>query len=351
MLGTVPNIFESFGPLVNTLASFAPKPNQVRTIGDSSLVDSKVERIKDSFNSVQKYNYEGSPSHTSTTLFYSPRMPYRRRYSSYRRRSTYSGPMRRFVRRRSTYRRSTLPGRAYSWNRRYINRRNWTMIGFGNKALKYLDTSASASVTITLAKALITTYSPFKGNVGEYGATGLVPGTAENQRIGNKILLKSIHFKANILLPASHVSSGDIVSIYCVLDTQNNTADGTSAGSLAQLFLQDDTTSSSGNISTLSVRRLDTTQRFRLLSKNTYTLNHAAGSLDSGVATTLCGQVNLPIDLYKNVHIPIEFTLAATTTGLPADCRTNCIYFVVVGTAGLAAIQQVAMRLRFYDYV
>jgi len=154
---------------------------------------------------------------------------------------------------------------------------------------------------------------------GEVPATGqwiqgCVQGTGDSERIGNKITVKSIQFRGNILYSPATVATGTIVDMYIVLDRQCNGA----AAAVTDVF-------TSANLS-VALRNTTNLSRFQILWHGQYVLQPQTNN----TAVTVVGAVVLPFSMYKKCNIPIKYDASA---GAITDLTSNNI-FLIAGSDG-----------------
>lgn len=152
---------------------------------------------------------------------------------------------------------------------------------------------------------------------GEVPVTGqqcLVPqGTDEDERIGNKIVIKSIQMRGTMVYsPGAGANACDVSHMYLVLDTQANGAVAT----VTDVF--------NSNILSAAMRNHDNQKRFKILKHFEHTWNATAG------VTGAYNQMAQPYTFYTRCNIPINYSGA---TGAITEIRKNNL-FLLAGTAG-----------------
>jgi len=142
----------------------------------------------------------------------------------------------------------------------------------------------------------------------------MAAGTSESQRIGRKVMLKSIQIKAIDELPAGAISQ-DQVNFYLVQDTQCNGA----AATWADVF--------TGTSAGVALRNLANSARFKVLYHHASKLTATAGE---GVAF---GGDNNVFDTYIKLNIPLEFATGAG--GSITDLKSNNLLILAGSNAGM----------------
>lgn len=152
------------------------------------------------------------------------------------------------------------------------------------------------------------------GEVPTTGQLNLVPqGTDEDERIGNKLVIKSIQMRGTLVYsPGASANATDVSHMYLVLDTQAN---GAAAG-VTDVF-------NTNNLA-LAMRNHDNQKRFKILKHFTHEWNAMAG------VTTAYNQMAQPYSFYTKCNIPINYSGA---TGAITEIRKNNL-FLLAGTAG-----------------
>lgn len=187
--------------------------------------------------------------------------------------------------------------------------------------LKFFDTAISDNIDLT-------GHVPATG-----GQLNLVPqGTQESQRIGRKIIIRSLRLRfVSRITSAALVGGAGTVTIFVVQDKQTNGA----AASVTSVL--------TGTNTTTDMPNLNEVNRFNILKKFTFTLNSTAGI----AGAYQLGQKSF--DFYKKCNIPIEFD---STTGAITEIRSNNL-FLLVGVQEAAADDLINIvgtaRIRYTD--
>lgn len=164
--------------------------------------------------------------------------------------------------------------------------------------LKYLDVSG-APQTFTSAGTLVL-------------LNGLVPGTGASQRIGKKIVTKSLLFRGSI-------GSGDtggtpfrgMVRLLWIYDKQSNAT----APTVAQIL---------ESVAAYSPMNMDNRDRFVVLRDKQYAIDQSGGNQSAQVK------------LYKRLMIPTIYN--AGVAGTVADITSGSIYLLLIGESAGATV-------------
>lgn len=165
---------------------------------------------------------------------------------------------------------------------------------------------------------------------------GVIPqGTLENQRIGRKVTVKSVHgkFTNDLNEATATVNSCDQVQLMLIQDTQTNGAQFVAT----DLLETDDIT---------SFRNLANNKRFKILWSKIAQFS-TGGLVASGASIVGSAKACRWIKFNKKMNIPIEYD-NAFTDGRIATIRSNNLYFVVVSSSGSTSLLG-TVRLRFTD--
>lgn len=151
-------------------------------------------------------------------------------------------------------------------------------------------------------------------------------GTGESQRIGRKLVIKSIDWKYTVSLPGGGAAA-DTVRIIIFVDKQCNGSAATVAEILASTDYQ-------------SFNNLSNKGRFLTLCDKTFTLNRNAGQLSSSYP-----EVRMDGTWHKTLNLPIEFD---STTGAITEIRSNNIGVLQIDATSQAKLDSV-VRIRYVD--
>ena len=155
--------------------------------------------------------------------------------------------------------------------------------------LKYVDVPIQSSFTDTGTVLLL---------------NGIAPGTGASQRIGKKVLMKTIQFRCGIgsNTAGTNVFRG-IVRMLWVYDKQANAT----APTVAQIL--ESTTGS-------SFMNMDNRDRFLVLADREFAIDQSGGNQ------------SVTFKLYKKVNLPVIFN--AGTAGTVADITTGSVYLLLI---------------------
>lgn len=153
-------------------------------------------------------------------------------------------------------------------------------------------------------------------------------GDDYDDREGRKIVVKSIHVRGYC-----HATPSTGVNQYCrwllVLDKQANGTTITAADVLAGV----------AGTRFNAFSNITNSRRFKILKDSRFTIK----------APTVGDQTNRVIDYYRKLNIACSFS---TDTGLPADCITNSLWLITMGSEAAGTTDAVGIlncRLRFTD--
>lgn len=156
--------------------------------------------------------------------------------------------------------------------------------------------------------------------------TTVAQGVGETERIGKKIVVKSIYLRGVIVhQPTAAISGGNTVRIMIVNDKQANGA----AFTVGQVLNPQ---------SYLAHRNLENVDRFRVLRDSTFSMN------SEGVNES---QKN--ISMYIKCNIPIEYD-SSTTSGAIVSQRSNSIALLMIGDTNNVTVLSYNVRIRYADH-
>ncbi len=160
-------------------------------------------------------------------------------------------------------------------------------------------------------------------------------GTGEDERIGRKIIIRSLAARFEISLPsldaqATFNSGGDIVRIIAFVDHQANGAN-TAVLDILETATYD------------SYRNLANRYRFQILMDKFIILNRNA-SMNDAVGTGSFPLVLRYHSCYKQLAIPVEFD---STAGVITEVQSNNIAFLYISAKGKAGITVQCTRIRY----
>ncbi len=163
----------------------------------------------------------------------------------------------------------------------------------------------------------------------------IAQGVGEEQRIGRKIIIRSIAARFEITLPALDAqatfnSGGDIVRIIIFKDKQANGA------SAAVLDILETATYD-------SYRNLANKDRFEILRDRWFTLNRLS-SMNDSISTGSFPLVIRWFATYIKIDCPIQFS---GTGGTIDEIESNNISYLYISAKGKAGIAVQCTRLRY----
>jgi len=185
----------------------------------------------------------------------------------------------------------------------------------------------------TLSNTLInaTGIVPFGGTLND-----IAQGDTESQRIGRKVVVKSIHLHLRLALAptTSNTATADNIRIMVVLDKQAN---GTA-------FINTDvlTVNAGSAPDFYSFNNIANKSRFRVLSDKKYQLSADAAFTSTSVLNSCMA------DQHIKCNIPIEYDHSATT-GAISTIRSNNIAILAISEQGLGTFMQGTARIRYTD--
>lgn len=195
-----------------------------------------------------------------------------------------------------------------------------------NQELKFHDIDVDDS-------AIATT-----GTILNSGSVNLIAqGTEEDQRIGRKVVIKSINWRGTLVVPSSSAASTvplgitDTVRIIMYIDKQCNGATATVTDILATANYQ-------------SFNNLSNKERFRTLFDRTF------DCMPSGIGgdgtTNTAGASAQSFSFYHKCNLPIEFS---ATAGALTEIRSNNIGVLAISRDGSTVTLDSKVRLRFTE--
>lgn len=229
--------------------------------------------------------------------------------------------------------------------------------GAGGTELKTFDNAAMADDTT--ADGLFKTVPPSLGVVVSLlddGSFGIGQGTGVTQRLGNKIVLKSIFLTGMAGMTNAHAKDGgDLFRWWIILDSQCNgvipfftdvfgyTKNGLSGTGSRGDIIQ----TGAGN----PIRNLSNSKRFRILKEGV--MSFCATAVDT-VSTEVNYVPRRPFKCYMKCNIPIEYGASgasfdvAPILGRTASIKSNAVYLFTQGVQAFIGISYVT-RVRFAD--
>lgn len=168
-----------------------------------------------------------------------------------------------------------------------------------------------------------------------YNLCVVAQGDTESQRVGRKIMIRSLDIRGNLtLLGATDVTNTSCqVRMRIVVDTQTN-----GAQFAATDLLETDAINSFANLANR--------KRFIVLKDKTFNLS-AGGAAATGAAYAF-SEVLRDIKVHKRLEVPIEYDNSATT-GAITTVRSDSLWVVFqTSTAEIVALSATA-RIRYSD--
>jgi len=176
-------------------------------------------------------------------------------------------------------------------------------------------------------------------NVSPVSSTGVIPlsgsivkiaqGTEENERIGRKCTIKSIHWRYQLQLPRiSGNSLSEAVRVIMFWDKQANGATATPTDILESALWQ-------------SFNNLSNSGRFVTLMDRTHNINYLTMSVGGLAVENI--QVLQDYDFHKKVNIPIEYSGVA---GAVSELKSNNIGVLLVSRNDLVVFSS-QTRVRY----
>lgn len=193
-----------------------------------------------------------------------------------------------------------------------------TMIPYQSKGeLKFFDTVRATETIATTGTILNTSLNL------------IAEGTGEQNRVGRKCTVESVHLKGQVQLPAATSPTTDRVRLITILDKQAN---GGAAAVTDYLETADIN----------SFRNLTELGRFTLLNDQTCDVNTRAGAGDSAMSDIYAPE-SKTIRVNKRLQIPLEFS---ASLGIISELRSNNIFVIALSQTGQATVSYTA-RIRF----
>lgn len=170
-------------------------------------------------------------------------------------------------------------------------------------------------------------------------------GSQINQRIGRRVMVKSIQCRGRVQATDPAMVGNDFVRLLLVLDMQPNSTAG-APGLTDVLGLG----ANPAVATSLSFNNLNNRSRFKILMdwKKAFITATPAGTMEKiGLAP---GSENVTIDYYKKVNFPVTFNSGSSAD--PGDITTGKIFLLAVGAQASAAAGYtffLETRVRFID--
>lgn len=189
--------------------------------------------------------------------------------------------------------------------------------------LKFKDTVSTDAVVV------------FTGAI-QIGPNLVAQGTGEEERVGRKIIIRSISCRFQCVLPADpdapNITGGDTLRIIIYIDKQANGAAATVLDILETATYD-------------SYRNLSNTNRFIILKDKWVTMNRPNSVLDGQAPETSTSPIFVrEWKWYKKLNLPIEFD---GTSGVLTEIQSNNISYLYITAFGIAGVNLQCTRIRF----
>ena len=167
------------------------------------------------------------------------------------------------------------------------------------------------------------------GTIPYSSFVAIAQGTGESDRIGRKCIVKTVHLRGALKLPATATAANAAVRcrMLVVADKQCNGA---------QYSITD--VLETANVD--SFRNLSNSQRFLIFMDKTYVLNAKAGISAS------FGENLVPLMWNKTMRLPIEYS---STTGTLSEVRSNNLNCFLIADTDAVVLATIRIRVRFSD--
>lgn len=199
---------------------------------------------------------------------------------------------------------------------------------------KYFDTPLAEPWAIGSAFGIVATV----GGANDGNLLRIAQGTGANDRIGLKIVLKSVQLRCTLFMdayanPVQPVINS-VVRIVCFMDTQTNGA----LPLMAQLW------ETPGNYFTAP--NIANATRFTILKEWLLEMNNPTLVYDQGSGNFGSSAWFWQTKWNKKFDIPIEYS---STTGAIAEIRTNSIWLCTIASSNNQMKLQGRVRVRYTD--
>ncbi len=164
----------------------------------------------------------------------------------------------------------------------------------------------------------------------------IAEGNGESNRVGRKIVIKSLHWRGLIGIPATATSGGAAADITRLIVYQDKQTNGAAATVLNIL--------ETANIH--SFLNLSNSGRFVILFDRQYA-NNSQGAGGNGT-TNFTSENQLAFQWNKTLEIPVEYD-NSVTTGAIGSIRSNNIGMLFISSAGTTVVDS-KFRVRYTDF-
>lgn len=185
----------------------------------------------------------------------------------------------------------------------------------GRDELKFIDVTSSGTI-------------PTTGNIT--GLNGVGQGSDYNQRIGRKIIMKSIYFRIDLVNAGVTANVGDLLRILIVYDCQTNSSTPAISDILQTVAYN-------------SPMNLDSRDRYKVLIDKHVTIHGAVYT--SGTLTQGDPQPKI-VKVYKKLNLETIFSGTGSST---AGISTGAVWLVLLSAVNNVTSATMYNRIRFSD--
>lgn len=234
-------------------------------------------------------------------------------------------------------RRVPLKGRGYARTRSLV-RRMATVQDMG-----FFDTRKAIDIDPSPpGDGFISTSGKFVPLLTNYGnTTGISQGAGAGQRIGNRIVVKSIDVRVSILMDASLATNVDqVFHVWVVVDTQHN---GVAPAPLDLVATNEAVPTQVGAANGYNAfRNLSNGNRFKTLKHKIVVVK-----ANDGLAVY---QPVTHVRCFLKTDLVIDYDIDGGTAGLEADLKRNNLYCLLLGSDNsMKGTAQFASRIRYTE--
>lgn len=165
-------------------------------------------------------------------------------------------------------------------------------------------------------------------------------GTTESERIGRKIVVKSLEVRGEIRLPdtGTLLNMDQRVRLIYFIDKQTN-------GAAATL---DEIVNTSGTVTINAMRDLANQQRFRVIYDKMFDLPVRAVIQDS-TSTGDSVPIEIGFKFMRKLNLPIEFDNGVSTGAISSQRSNNIGSFCISSSTSVAPVVSYTFRIRYAD--
>lgn len=197
------------------------------------------------------------------------------------------------------------------------------------KSSKYGSEVKFFEPTITTSAILTTGAICYESLLG-----GIIQGTGDNQRVGKKIQLKSIHLRGAVL-QSSSVNTVDATTTVRIIIFHDKQCNGAAATVTGILETADEK----------AFNNLDNSRRFKVLKDWFFTMNRKGAGLNASIQ--LFAKNSEPLEFNKKVNIPIEYS--GTGNGIVDLPSSNIGILAICSVVGQGVTLDTTVRVRYTD--